>query len=102
MEGVSAQITGPTDIPIQDIVFDSRRVKPGSLFVAWRGTQQDGHRFISTAAAAGAKAVLSEEPVDIAGVTNVVVSDTLQLLAPLAVRFWDAPSQKLLMVGITG
>jgi UDP-N-acetylmuramoyl-L-alanyl-D-glutamate--2,6-diaminopimelate ligase len=102
IEGLPAQVTGPTDVGIEDIVFDSRKVKAGSLFVALRGVHQDGHRFISTAAAAGAKAIVAEERFDIPGATVVVVPNALKALAPLSVRFWEAPSQKMLMVGITG
>jgi UDP-N-acetylmuramoyl-L-alanyl-D-glutamate--2,6-diaminopimelate ligase len=102
LEGLPARIKGESDIPISDVVIDSRRSKPGCLFVALRGAHQDGHRYIEQAVKAGAKAVLCEDDAPISGAAVVVVPDTLKCLAPIAVRFWDAPSQKLLMVGITG
>jgi UDP-N-acetylmuramoyl-L-alanyl-D-glutamate--2,6-diaminopimelate ligase len=100
--GLSTQAIGPVDIPIEDIVFDSRKVKPGSLFVALRGVHQDGHGFIKTAVASGARAVVAEKSIDTSGATLVVVPDALKALSPLSVRFWEAPSKKMLMIGITG
>src|SRR5262245_47762665 len=102
LEGLSAQVIGRNDVPIQDIVFDSRKVKKGSLFVALRGTHADGHRFIPQAVEAGAVAILAEEKQVIENATLVLVPDTLKALNTVAVRFWDDPSRKLLVVGITG
>jgi UDP-N-acetylmuramyl-tripeptide synthetase len=100
--GLSVEWVGPSDIVVDDIVFDSRRVRTGCLFVALRGAHVDGHDFIKSAVASGARAVLCERRVDVKGVTLALVRDALQALAPVAARFWDAPSQKLLTVGITG
>jgi UDP-N-acetylmuramoyl-L-alanyl-D-glutamate--2,6-diaminopimelate ligase len=102
LEGLPAETSGSVDVPIEDIVFDSRKVKPGSLFVTLHGTQQDGNRFVRDAVGAGARAVLSEERVDARPATAIVVPDALKALARIAVRFWDDPSRKLLAVGITG
>ncbi len=102
IDGLPVQVTGDTSVSISDVVIDSRLVKPGSLFVALRGAHQDGHRFIQTAVASGATAIVCEEPIQAKGATVVVVPDSLKVLPTLAVRFWDAPSQKLLTVGITG
>ncbi len=102
IEGLPAQISGSVDIPIEDIVFDSRKVKPGSLFFAFKGVHQDGRKFAAAAASAGARAVVTEEPLSLSDMTQVVVPDAMRVLAPMAVRFWDAPSKKLLTVGITG
>jgi UDP-N-acetylmuramoyl-L-alanyl-D-glutamate--2,6-diaminopimelate ligase len=99
---LKAEVIGPTDVPIEDVTIDSRRIKPGAMFVALRGTRQDGHRFVKGAIAAGARAVLCQEKLDAPGATQVIVSDPLKMLAPVSVRFWDAPSKQLLMVGITG
>lgn len=102
IDSLSCEVSGPADIPIEDIVFDSRKVKTGSLFVALRGAHQDGHQFIPLAVAAGARAVICEEPVAIPGATRILVKDSLHSLAHVAVRFWDFPSRKLLTIGVTG
>ncbi|OGR91718.1 MAG: UDP-N-acetylmuramoyl-L-alanyl-D-glutamate--2,6-diaminopimelate ligase [Elusimicrobia bacterium RIFCSPLOWO2_01_FULL_59_12] len=102
LDGFFAQVFGPVDIPITDIVFDSRKATAGSLFVALKGVHQDGLRFAADAVKAGAVAVVSEKPLEHPHVTQVVVPDALKALADLALRFWDAPSRKLLTVGITG
>ncbi len=99
---LSARVVGPADVPIDDIVFDSRKVKPGALYVALRGVHHDGHAFIAQAIQSGAKAVVCEEPLSGASATQVVVPDSLKALAPLAVRFWNTPSHDLLTIGITG
>ncbi len=102
LEGLPCEISGPADMPIQDVTFDSRKVKPGTLFVAMRGAHHDGHEYIPGAIAAGAKAVLCELAVPTPGATRVRVKDAMQALSHVALRFWDYPSQRLLMVGITG
>lgn len=93
---------GPLDVGITDIACDSRKVKAGSLFVALRGVHEDGHAYIPAAIKAGAVAVLCDTLSDISGITQVKVASTLEALARVSVRFWDNPSNRLRMVGITG
>ena len=102
LQGLPCDVSGPRDIQIDDIVFDSRKVKPGALFVALVGVHQDGHAHVSAAAKAGARAVLVMKEVTVSGVTVIKVEDTLKALAHVSLRFWDNPSQKLRMIGITG
>jgi UDP-N-acetylmuramoyl-L-alanyl-D-glutamate--2,6-diaminopimelate ligase len=102
LDGLPSQITGSADVAIEDIVFDSRQVKPGALFVALRGIHQNGNAFVPAAVKSGAAAVLTDSDLSNAGVPVVKVADAMQALAPLAERFWDSPSKKLFMVGITG
>ncbi len=102
LQGLNYDIVGSDDVAIEDIVFDSRRVKPGSLFVALRGTRQDGHAYIASAIKSGARAVLVDQPVQSNGATQVKVQNTLAALSHVALRYWDNPSQKLRVVGITG
>ena len=91
---------------ISHLASDSRRVEGGGLFVAVRGEQSDGHRFIEQAVSKGASAVVCEEipktTEGFAGVDFIQVSNTRQALAELAAAFYGDPAHKLSMVGITG
>lgn len=100
----STSILGSTDLCVAKVVLDSRLVKQNTLFVAIKGVQIDGHEFISKAIENGATAILCEElPKDISpGVTYVVVDDTNEALAVVAGNFFDNPSQKIKLIGITG
>ena len=100
----SADITGDADVDIMGVDIDSRRVKPGHLFVAVRGTQVDGHSFIPKAIEQGAVAVLCEDMPEERreGVTYVKVSSTEAAVGPVATMFYGDPSTKLKLVGVTG
>jgi len=97
-------VTGTTDRQISDITFDSRKVEKNSLFVAIRGEKADGHKFIDMAIKQGASAIVCEElPNELPeGVTFVKVKDSRQSLGYIAANFYDHPSEKLQLVGITG
>ncbi len=99
-----ATIIGSPDVPVKNIIIDSRRVLPGSLFVALRGTQTDGHQFIATATETGASAILCEElPQQTSDrVTYVVVPDSAAAMGQIASAFYGHPSRKLTLVGVTG
>jgi UDP-N-acetylmuramoyl-L-alanyl-D-glutamate--2,6-diaminopimelate ligase len=93
------------DRDVVDIAHDSRRVKPGSLFVAVRGFNLDGHRFIPQALEQGAVAVVSEfedRAASAAGVPQLIVEDSRAALAVLADTYYRHPSRLLKLVGITG
>lgn len=94
---------GPTD-ELAALTDDSRRVVPGSMFVAVRGTAVDGHRYIPAAIAAGARVIVCEElPADAPDtVTWVRVADSALALGLLASEWWDNPSRRLALVGVTG
>ena len=98
------RIVGDAEVEITGVQIDSRRVAPGNLFVAMRGTQADGHAFMPKAVAQGAAAVLCEElpgePAE--GVTYVVVASTEEAAGPVATLFYGDPSRKLKLVGVTG
>ena len=85
------------------IAYDSRRVVKGSVFVALRGLKADGTTFASQAAARGAALVVAEQP-PAEGVTTpwLVVTDARLALALLADAFYDHPSRRLQVVGVTG
>ena len=98
------EISGSTNISISGITFDSRTVKKGNLFVATKGTASDGHKFIKQSVEAGAIAVVCEsfpEECD-DNVTYIVVKDSTHALGLIASNFYDNPSQKIKLVGVTG
>ncbi len=98
------EISGTTDKEITGVNIDSRRIEAAHLFVAQKGTQVDGHKFIPTAVSQGATAVIledmPEERVD--GVTYIKVASTVDALGPVASVFYGNPSKKLKLVGVTG
>lgn len=97
-------IGSPDEIQITGIEFDSRRVTPGTMFVAIRGTITDGHQYIDRAIQSGVCAVVCEElPIQINNrVLYLQVADSSLALAHLARAFYDNPSSKLCLVGVTG
>jgi len=97
-------VIGSTSIEIDQIVFDSRKVKKDRVFVAQKGVQTDGHLYIEKAIKLGAIAIICEElPIDIIKeVTYVKVTDCNAALSYMAANFYDNPSRKLNLVGITG
>ena len=97
-------VQGSTDIAIHKIEFDSRKIELNDVFVAVRGTLSDGHDFIEKAVNQGAIAIVCEEfPSKIInGVTYVKVENSNEALAHLANNFYDNPSSKLRLVGVTG
>ncbi|MCE6988953.1 UDP-N-acetylmuramoyl-L-alanyl-D-glutamate--2,6-diaminopimelate ligase [Dyadobacter sp. CY323] len=99
-----ARVLGSADILIKSLILDSRKVLPGSLFVALRGTQTDGHQFIGTATSLGAAAILCEElPENTSDqVTYMVVPDSAAAMGLIAAAFYGHPSKQLTLVGVTG
>jgi UDP-N-acetylmuramoyl-L-alanyl-D-glutamate--2,6-diaminopimelate ligase len=98
---VGGRVIGDPGTAVTDVSHDSRAAGPGVLFVAVRGFTVDGHRFVSSARAAGAAAVCAEEdPRD--GRPALVVADTRAALGPLAAHVHGDPSRHLQLVGVTG
>ncbi len=97
-------IEGPADVDIVGVDIDSRKVGPGHLFVAIKGTQTDGHQYIAKAIELGAVAILCEDmPAERqAGVTYVQVTSTESAIGPVATTFYGDPTSKLILVGVTG
>ncbi|MFV8359460.1 UDP-N-acetylmuramoyl-L-alanyl-D-glutamate--2,6-diaminopimelate ligase [Flavobacterium sp. LS1P3] len=97
-------VKGSTDITINKMDFDSRKIGSNDVFVAIRGSISDGHDFIEKAIEQGAVAVICDTfPVNIAkGITYVQVKDTNSALAFMAANYFGDPSQNLKLVGITG
>lgn len=97
-------IEGNAGVEITGVDIDSRRVEPGHLFVAIKGTQTDGHAFMDKAASLGAAAILCETMPDnmAEGVTYVKVASTEDAVGSVATIFYGEPSKKLKLVGVTG
>ncbi len=97
-------VHGATDVTISKIEFDSRKVESNTAFVAIKGTLSDGHDYIEKAIALGATVIVCEQfPAAIVqGITYVQVNDTNEALAYLSANFYDNPSEKIKLVGVTG
>ncbi|WP_035670153.1 UDP-N-acetylmuramoyl-L-alanyl-D-glutamate--2,6-diaminopimelate ligase [Flavobacterium sp. 83] len=97
-------IKGSTDIGINKMDFDSRKIEANDVFIAIRGSISDGHDFIEKAIQQGAVAVICDAfPENITkGITYVQVKDTNSALAFMAANYFGDPSQTLKLVGITG
>ena len=97
-------VKGSTDIAIDKIEFDSRKIRVNDVFVAIRGTISNGHDFIETAINLGAIAIVCDTLPEILapGISYIQVKDTNKALAFMAANYFGNPSEKLKLVGITG
>ena len=97
-------VRGQTDLQIANLQTDSRQVGKGSVFIAIRGVSTDGHAFIPSVIDKGAVAVICEElPASIhPGVTYVEVQDSSAAAGQIAHNYFEQPSEKLKLVGVTG
>ncbi|HLO61001.1 MAG TPA: UDP-N-acetylmuramoyl-L-alanyl-D-glutamate--2,6-diaminopimelate ligase [Bacteroidales bacterium] len=95
---------GETDITVSGITFDSRKTERDTLFVAVKGSQTDGHDYIEKAIESGARAIICEQlPAKLnPEITFIQVPDSAKALSVAASSFYDNPSCKLKLVGITG
>jgi len=94
-----------TEVRPRQVVSDSRKVQAGDVFVAVRGTQVDGHDYIGAAIAQGAAAIVCEvvpKEFETSPVQFITVADTSEALGVLLDAFYDHPSSKLKLVGVTG
>ncbi len=97
-------VIGSTNLAITSVCFDSRKAERDCLFVAVRGTKTDGHAFIPQVIEAGAVAIVCEEFPEVMNekVTYVKVKSSSEALGMIASNFYDNPSSKLKVVGVTG
>ena len=118
LEGVSVsklfqtmfgQMAVTQDIMLAGLQYDSRKVQQNDCFVAIKGSSSDGHRFLQTAIANGAKAVVVEDDQAIpdplcmhTGVIKIVVPDTRRALAQMAANYYGHPSRNMKVAGVTG
>ena len=98
------QIVGPAETEITGVNIDSRKIEKGHLFVAIKGTQTDGHKFIAKAIELGATAILCEDMPEekIESVSYLQVASTEDVVGQVATNFYGNPSKKLKLVGVTG
>ena len=97
------KIQGGLDINIDNIAYDSRKTRQGSLFVCIEGTVVDGHNYIKDAINNGTKAFLVQKDIEAPeDVTVIKIKDTRYGLAHVADNFFDHPSRKFNLIGITG
>ena len=97
-------VKGTLDIDIKGVNLDSRLIKPGQMFMAFKGTQTDGHAYIPKAIEAGAVAVMCEEMPEMCDdkVTYIQVDNTEQVIGDVATVFYGNPSRHLKLIGVTG
>ena len=98
------KIIGDTEKEITGVNIDSRLIKEGHLFMAMRGTQADGHAYISSAIAKGATAILCEELPDKIEkeIPYIVVNDSEETVGKIATTFYGNPTSRMKLVGVTG
>jgi UDP-N-acetylmuramoyl-L-alanyl-D-glutamate--2,6-diaminopimelate ligase len=98
------KVIGDAEVEVTGVNIDSRRIQNGHLFVAMKGTQVDGHKFISKAIELGAKSILCENLPEemVNGVTYVQVESTEDAVGKAATIYYGDPTKKLKLVGVTG
>lgn len=104
LEGIEIlEIRGAKRKKISDIKYDSREIAEGDIFICIPGYNTDGHLYVDEAVKKGAVAVFAQKEVEVPnGVTFIKVSDTRSVMGDLAVKFYDNPTGKLHLLGVTG
>lgn len=106
IEGIKAK--GDLEIDIKDLTNDSRKVTKDSMFIAVKGFETDGHSYIKDVVEKGAKVIMVEEKssikdfLDKEDLTIIMVPDTRKALAICSCNFYDNPSSKFVLIGVTG
>ncbi|MGA1543694.1 MAG: Mur ligase domain-containing protein, partial [Saprospiraceae bacterium] len=95
---------GSADITVSNLCFDSRKVNETSLFFAIPGIKTDGHQYLEAVVKMGCRAVVVEQIPHLIseGVTYIQVKDTKECLGYVSGHWYDHPSQKLTLIGVTG
>lgn len=101
IKGIPVQTALSLETEISGITYDSRKIKPGNIFVVRKGSKEHGKNYIEQAKNNGAVAVISEEKID-SSLPLILVSDVHLALAKLAANFYGNPTKEMLMIGITG
>ncbi|MDI3544602.1 MAG: UDP-N-acetylmuramoyl-L-alanyl-D-glutamate--2,6-diaminopimelate ligase [Rikenellaceae bacterium] len=104
IDGIKIQkIVGDINITIDNISNNSNNIKTNGLFIAKKGNRVDGHAYIDSAINNGAIAVLCSEDVNLPeNITKIVVEDSIEAESFVAANFYDNPSKKLKIIGVTG
>ena len=105
VEGIKLpKVVGAIDLKIENIVFDSRKVEANSLFVAIKGTLVDGHKYIEKAIQNGAIAIVAEDlPEELdKNICYIAVENSAKALSMMACNFYNHPSRKIKLTGVTG
>ncbi len=103
--GINGSSKNDMDVEVTGVCYDSRRVKSGDLFVAVQGGSFDGHEYVETARKAGASAFIVEKSIqflDDCNIPYIVVPDGRRAMGEAAAAFYDYPTRKLKLVGVTG
>src|SRR5437899_964947 len=94
---------GDLNVDVASLATDSRAVRPGALFFALPGARTDGRRFVSQALERGAVAVAAPDLLDApSGVARIALPSIERSLGEIAARFYDHPTRKLFLLGVTG
>ena len=104
LENVSYELKqGKEDVEVTSLVYDSRKVEPGSVFLCISGTKNDAHQFIPAAVKAGAAAVVVEKDVEVEeSVTVVRVDSARAALARMSYIYFGCPTDQMITIGVTG
>lgn len=95
-------LSANVDVEVSGISYNSRVTKPGDVFVAITGFQTDGHKYIPSAVENGAVCVVCERPQENIGVPCVIVENSRKALAEMSCNFYDNPTKKFDLIGVTG
>ena len=96
-------LQGRLEAEVQEVVYDSRKAAPGTVFICMKGTRTDSHDFIPQVVEAGVEVLVVERPVSVPEhVTVIRVRNGREALAVLSAARFGNPSRKLLMIGVTG
>jgi UDP-N-acetylmuramoyl-L-alanyl-D-glutamate--2,6-diaminopimelate ligase len=96
------EVSGDDGVEISGLYYDSRKVEPGGLYFAIKGHNLDGHDYISESKERGAVAVVLENRLGVSGLTEVFVKDSRRAMGSIADTFFDSPSMKMKLFGVTG
>lgn len=99
---LNADETSLKKIEVSDIIYDSRKIKKGDVFVCLIGSNIDSHKFAEDAVAAGASAIISQKNLNIKSVPIIIVNDTRLALANMSAEYFGHPAKKLKTIGLTG
>ena len=96
-------VQGNMEVEISGIAYDSRRVQQGNIFVCISGFKEDGHSFIQSAMEKGASVLVVEKDVDVPETITVIkVENSRVALAPMSANYFEKPSKKITLIGVTG